>query len=115
MKRLPAEVFRLGASITVYFMATGQKERIPLADNSSIAVYEHKYCVHNEIVCFVTNEKMYVAPTFDRVMNFIRDNNFTEWDMYVPFSDNSVPVWGYDRWKHLLKAYHEEKEMKAHK
>ena len=69
---------------------------------------EHKYAVKNNVVAFVDNNIMYVIPYMIRVIQVLKENDFSQGNMYVPFSQGDYPLLEKSIWFNLEYFAHNQ-------
>ena len=60
------------------------------------------YCIHEGMLVFVDGAAMYVLPYFNQGLDILKDASFLPKEMFVPFSDGSVPIASEDDWKKIV-------------
>lgn len=73
--------------------------------------FNNCYAIHNEIICFVSDDEVFVTPYTRITINILDSAGFCEKFFYVPFSNGDYPKSEKSKWNSLLeKANQSNKE-----
>ena len=77
-----------------------------------IAFYPGCYAIKNSTIAYVYGARFYVTPYTRRIMQILKENNFSEANFFVPFSNWEYPKYEEEKWdllrKKARKSYEED-------
>lgn len=119
IEELKAEAIKIknGEKVIVHWpqFSTNQEQTFNLERDH--CVNEHSYTVNNSVIAFYEGGVLYVIPYFKKAIKLIQQEEFSEGDMYVPFSNREYPLTDKEHWQALVaearKTLQEEYEAEC--
>jgi len=97
--------------VIVYWPQFGKKQEQAFDLERDHCVSEHAYTVNRSVIAFYEHGTLYLVPYFKKAIEILKQEEYIEGDMYVPFSNQEYPVLEMKHWQELQKESQEiEKE-----